>query len=340
MRRYFQRWAAVLLAAAAGVTTLPAGPAAAQGFATPPPVFTVSLSASAVELIPKQTATLTATTNRDISGYDLMIYPDVPGAPLLTICVQGTTCSVQVSQDRATSVSYIAVVASTIAPFPPPTIFGQSADVRLTWTPVFVDLTTSIAPGASPAVALSTPVQLTATTTIDVGPTPYYIEIFDATAGTLVTSCGRGRNCTAPVTHTDASTHRYVASTAQFSSTFPAKDVSDSSPPIYVTWAAQPIPLTLTTTADALAEKISLADRTQPIPEGAFTELYWELDNPDGTIASLTPQGGCGFIDCWVRVPYINRRQYSIAFAFSAGEDTTSPPQAALGQSPIVNYPW
>jgi hypothetical protein len=39
---------------------------------------------------------------------------------------------------------------------------------------------------------------------LDVGPTPYYIEIFDVTKGTLVAACGQGTQCAATVSHGDS----------------------------------------------------------------------------------------------------------------------------------------
>jgi len=52
---------------------------------------------------------------------------------------------------------------------------------------------------------------VTATTTADVGPSPFYIEIFDTTTATLVKACGLGTSCAAPVSQAAASTHAYQA---------------------------------------------------------------------------------------------------------------------------------
>src|SRR5580698_4029864 len=41
---------------------------------------------------------------------------------------------------------------------------------------------------------------LTATTNMNVGPTPYYLRIYDQTAQAWVITCGTGTTCTAPVT--------------------------------------------------------------------------------------------------------------------------------------------
>jgi hypothetical protein len=292
-------------------------------------------------LAPGQSTTLTATTNKDVSGFHLLVFPDVPGAPLLADCVQGTTCSVAVRQTRTVEVSYVAVVTHDVSPYPPTPVWGKSADYTVDWYPILVEFSApSIDRRASPAVAQTTPVQLTATTLDDVGPSAYYIEIYDATAGTMVTACGSGKTCTAIVTHDDASTHRYVASIGTYLTTFPSKDVSTSSAPLYVTWASQPVQLSLTGDERRLTEDISAVDPIQPRPADAFSELFWELDNRDGTISSFTPMGRCEVSGCVTHVPDVHHRVYSIAFALPTGHDTTSPPRDALGQSWVVNYPW
>jgi len=52
---------------------------------------------------------------------------------------------------------------------------------------------------------------LVATASQDVGPTPYYISIYDTSSGTYVAICGTGTTCTASVTQPTPATHYYVA---------------------------------------------------------------------------------------------------------------------------------
>src|SRR5215467_9882435 len=52
---------------------------------------------------------------------------------------------------------------------------------------------------------------LTATTLSDVGPTPYYIEIFDKNTNARVGVCGYGTTCSTTVTQSAVTTHCYVA---------------------------------------------------------------------------------------------------------------------------------
>jgi hypothetical protein len=58
---------------------------------------------------------------------------------------------------------------------------------------------------------VGTPVTLTATANTDVGPTPYYITIYDETTGAQVAVCGSGVTCSATVTETTPGAHEFEA---------------------------------------------------------------------------------------------------------------------------------
>src|SRR5262249_27678752 len=61
----------------------------------------------------------------------------------------------------------------------------------------------SLSPGGTPA--------LTATSNQDVGPTPFTTQVYDATDGVFVTSCGSGTTCSASVTQSGSAVLNYVA---------------------------------------------------------------------------------------------------------------------------------
>jgi hypothetical protein len=62
----------------------------------------------------------------------------------------------------------------------------------------------------------------TATANVNVGPTPYYIEIWDATTGTELEICGSGTTCSATYTTSgDETTHQIVAFVSADSATIP-----------------------------------------------------------------------------------------------------------------------
>ena len=62
---------------------------------------------------------------------------------------------------------------------------------------------------------------LTATTNMDVGPTPYYLRIYDQTAGAYVVTCASGTTCSTSVTQPTPTTHDYVAVVSYASTGYP-----------------------------------------------------------------------------------------------------------------------
>jgi hypothetical protein len=52
---------------------------------------------------------------------------------------------------------------------------------------------------------------LTATANTDVGPTPYYISIYDETTGAELAVCGSGSTCSATVTESTTGSHQFEA---------------------------------------------------------------------------------------------------------------------------------
>jgi hypothetical protein len=99
---------------------------------------------------------------------------------------------------------------------------------------------TTLAPGQATT--------LTATSNTDVGPTPYWIEIFDLTTDTLVgTACGSGTVCTATVSQNVATTQQYVAYIADFdpNGIAPPSGIQATSDTSYVTWNTSGYRITL-----------------------------------------------------------------------------------------------
>jgi hypothetical protein len=89
-------------------------------------------------------------------------------------------------------------------------------------------------------VPVGTAVTLNSSTTCDIGPTPYYLQIFDATTGALVATWGAGTSFSAVVSQSVPSTHGYIAYLDSFSTSFPPSGVYQQSDTIYVTWEAPP----------------------------------------------------------------------------------------------------
>jgi hypothetical protein len=345
-----------LLTAAAAIAMTPVPASAAEAppggaaFTTPPPVITVSLSTSMSTLPVGHSATLTATTSRDIDplGLDILIYPDVPGAAVLTVCVQGKTCSIDVDQSDAARMRYVAVVAPDISRYPPPVIWARAyAEVIwFYWVDMWPDedVEAPVAPGQ--------PRHLRAESESDVGPTPYYIMIHDTTTNTLVRACGTGTECVATITQIEASTHRYVASIARYSSTFPPTDAKSTSHPWYLTWSASGLALHFRRDPCAADPNRScytvMTDNfPRPLPAGAVIQVYSENFNRNGTVNSMTPVGLCEVerssctlppVDFDPPFPTVAMR---IAFVLpDASATRTVPPPAALAQTSETFYPY
>lgn len=99
---------------------------------------------------------------------------------------------------------------------------------------------------ASPStLAVGGTTTLTAVTGSDVGPTPWFIDIFDATTGTRLKACGSGTTCTTTATSNVATTHQFVAFVALGSSTLPPAGIQGTSNGAWVTWTSSRLRLSL-----------------------------------------------------------------------------------------------
>jgi hypothetical protein len=237
-------------AATAGRTALPSGGAACASNATKRSssasacsrsavaasrslffIPSVSLAASPVALAPGGTTTLTASANEDVgpTPYYIEIFDQTTGANV-GWCGFGSTCSTSVTQTTSTIRDYIAYIALLGFSNPPPDIQATSGTVTVTWL--------SVSLSASPSALLpGGTTTLTATASLNVGPTPYYIEIFDQTTGANVGAvCGSGTTCSALVSQPFPTTHAYVAFVSGYGTGFPPPNVRATSNTVFVTW--------------------------------------------------------------------------------------------------------
>lgn len=224
-------------------SAVPAKPHAARpNLVRPLTSFSVSLAESARTLWPQQDVTLTATANMDVgpTPYYIRIYgstfggyPTPPGSPgYVATCGSGTTCTVSLTEPIATQQTYFAYVSDSSSNFPPGSIQATSAPADVQWLPSSVTL------AASPTtVAVGGTSTLTATASMDVGPTPFYIEIYDTTTGSFIVDCGSGTSCSTSVSQSAASTHSYAAYISTFGEGFPPPNVQATSATGYVTWS-------------------------------------------------------------------------------------------------------
>ena len=202
-----------------GVLASTAVPAAASG------VWTVSLSASSTTLTPFTGifglgSDLTATANQNVkgSGFEIEIFNVTTGAQVKA-CTTGSMCSVPTGQSVTGTDAYVAYVAKTSATNPPSDIQAESGTSYVTWTngPFQISLS-----GNDTIDGFPTPVTATVTGG-SVANSPYYIDIFDETTGTLLNqefACGNAQTCMVTFTPTLAG-HNLVAFLTFASAAYP-----------------------------------------------------------------------------------------------------------------------
>jgi len=173
------------------------------------------------------TATITAVTNQDVgpTPYYIDIYAN---GSLVARCGAGTTCAVSNSYATPTTVRYGADIersdGSDVQAHYPDCGGGFCGPTTVTWFDAVVLLSAD-----HPTTGSNKPVTLTATSSDDVGPSPYYIEIYDDDHGTRLAVCGSGTTCSVTVTETSAGTHRYRAYVSNYDSANPPASVHGQS---------------------------------------------------------------------------------------------------------------
>jgi hypothetical protein len=171
--------------------------------------------------------TLTATTQIDVgpTPYYIEIF-DATTATRVAVCSAGTSCQATVSQSAATSHAYVAYVSNNSATMPPGSIQSTTDKTFVTWS--------------STGYTVSLPAQLycygpgevhtvTATANVNVGPTIYYIEVFNATTGARLASCGTGTSCAATVACGTTKMENLVAFISNNATSFPPGNIQASS---------------------------------------------------------------------------------------------------------------
>lgn len=203
---------------ARGVTTgdaLPAKPAHRLDTQLAPGNFTwvVTTTATPTALWPNEYATITVTANHDVgpTPYYLRIwYWNQYGQVHVATCGTGTTCSGSVTRPDAGTLEFWGAVADGNG------VLQDDDMVSVLWHGAGTALSTS-----SPTTGIGTSVILTATTDQDIGPTPFFVDIFDTTTGTSLVECGFGTSCSVEVSQAEATLHAYQAYLSYFPTSFP-----------------------------------------------------------------------------------------------------------------------
>jgi hypothetical protein len=174
---------------------------------------------------------------------------------------------------------------------------------------------------------------LTATANEDVGPTPYWIEIFDVSTGNLLAACGSGTTCTAtsqvdaPIPHTVSMTQEYVAYVSTYAATLPTTGIQAASPVVWAAWSdfGYQVSLSVTGTISDVATAVA----TPSLSSAFAIQIYLE----DGDGLELLTTCPAGDSDCAVSFTASSGGSTLVAFV-SGGEGPRLP--ALVAASNIV----
>lgn len=201
--------------------------------------WTLDLEASQTSLWPSQYTTLTATTNMDVGpGHNQICIWDSKTGIALKSCTTGTACSVAVTRANADFTSFTAVVTPAPPPTVPPVVNCAAGPAAVqSFTDVYWHSTGIWLTETAPTVPVNGTTTLTALTDLDVGPSPFFVEIYDVTTATILTRCGAGTRCSVDVSQTAATTHQYRAWFTVASSSFPPPNALQCTVDQSVSWA-------------------------------------------------------------------------------------------------------
>lgn len=285
------------------------------------------MSTSAYDVFPGIAVTLTATANQDVgpTPYFIEIF-DQTTDTLIVDCGSGTTCSGSTSQSSTTTHGFAAYVASYSTTEPPPNIQASSAVTAVTWA-YQVSLSaspTGLAPGGTST--------LTATTDGNVGPTPYYIEIYDATTGTWLATCAVGSTCSTSVTYSSPTSQTYIAYISSNSTAYPPPGIQATSNSQPVTW------FSISLAAARVYPNTYVSDTLTATTNGDVGYTPYFIEIFDATTGTL--EGYCGSgTSCAVDVTSSTPTQHNfVAYVSSFG--TSNPPPFVIATSPTVSVTW
>ncbi len=291
--------------------------------------YTAGISASSTYLWPQQYSTITASTNQDVgpTPYYLSIY-DATAGNYIKICPSGTSCSMAVTFPNATTHVYRSYVSYYPTTNPPAGQQAVSGSLSVTWRSISVSL------AASPTtVGINANSTLTATASADVTPSPFYIQIYDATTGTRLNYCGFSVTCSASVSQAVATTHRYIAYVSNYSTAYPPAGIQATSNSSYVTWTASNYRISLGSTTPSYGHRTLTAySNINVLPTPYYIQIFNLRTGAriavcgSGTTCSTTVSLAFGKTDF---------------VAFTSSYSTTIPPLNTQANSNIVsaNYP-
>src|SRR5262249_10109623 len=153
------------------------------------------LSVNPTTTAPGASVTLTATTSEDIrpAPQSLEIFARTT-QPLPAASGAGTSCSTPISEAAATTHIFAAYFSAYDTHYTPSGVQQTAGFHYVTWSGSGWRISLS-----STGVVNNTQ-SIMATASGDVGPTPYWIEIFSLPTDNLIAACASGSTCTASIT--------------------------------------------------------------------------------------------------------------------------------------------
>ena len=288
--------------------------------------LSISLRTSAAYVAAGRSATLTATANTDVgpTPWYIEIFNRASGQSV-AICATGSSCSTSVTYNGPTSQSYVAYVSAYGTSNPPPAVQATSGSVTVTW--VTLGLSASplyLAPGAYTT--------LTATASLDVGPTPYWIEIFDSSSGANVAVCASGSSCSVSLTHSSATTRTYVAYVSGFGLSNPPPSVVVTSNTVNVTWFSVRLSASRTSLVWSSPSTLTATANADVGPSPYYLEIF---DQTDGLNLVICGRGS----SCSGSVSVSNAVTHSLV-AYVSLYGTSNPPPSVQATSNVVTVTW
>lgn len=163
----------------------------------PPPPPSVSLSAEQTTVKVSETIHLTATAASDVgpTPYSIRIFDADTGSEIAR-CGSGTTCTASIpiewaENERPTPHHYYAEVAGGSEG-----LYTRSGEVTVTVAHYVFEVSLTATPST---VTIPESYTLKATSSGDVGPTPYSIRIIENGTNSEVARCGSGTECSATI---------------------------------------------------------------------------------------------------------------------------------------------
>ncbi len=192
----------------------------------------------------------------------------------------------------------------------------------MVWQGVFLSLAAS--PTTLPVGATTT---LTATTSTDIGPSPFFTEIFDATTGTRIGVCGTGTSSSVTASQSVATTHSYIAYLSNDTASYPPTGIQATSRSSYVTWSSSGWSISLTAPSSTLSSETVTATANADVGP---TPYWIQIFDENGTRIGLCGSG----TTC--SITFTPSYQGDVLVAFVSSDDLNLPPANIQASSNVV----